>query len=122
MLNLGHTLGHALEAHYGLPHGLAVGCGLRFAIEWSRGRAGLSDTEMKRIDAVLEEYPEFRPEALPQDPRLDESRLGTLLTHDKKSLGSGRIRFVFLESVGKPLLEDVTIDEVVVEATRQGWL
>ncbi len=35
MLNLGHSLGHALESYYRMPHGLAVGQGLIFAVQWS---------------------------------------------------------------------------------------
>ena len=40
LLNLGHTLGHVLEAYHGLAHGDAVGQGLLFALQWSeKGRA-----------------------------------------------------------------------------------
>src|SRR5690606_35398122 len=35
VLNLGHSLGHALESYYSLAHGIAVGEGLIFAILWS---------------------------------------------------------------------------------------
>ncbi|MFN8944105.1 MAG: hypothetical protein ACK5WZ_05725, partial [Pseudobdellovibrionaceae bacterium] len=34
-LNLGHTVGHGLEAHFRLNHGMAVLCGLEFMLRWS---------------------------------------------------------------------------------------
>ena len=45
ILNLGHTLGHALEAislsssGRNMPHGIAVGWGLCFALQWSHEKA-----------------------------------------------------------------------------------
>ena len=44
MLNLGHTIGHAVEAAAGfgaLPHGEAVGLGLRATLWLSQRLAGL---------------------------------------------------------------------------------
>lgn len=122
VLNLGHTLGHALESHFGLAHGVAVGCGLRFAIEWSHARGHLADAAAKNLLSLLDRFPEFGREALPQGPPLSRSRLTELLTRDKKAAGSDWVTFVFLDSVGAPRLEAVPIEAVVDEAQRQGWL
>src|SRR5690606_15589366 len=37
-LNLGHTMGHVLESAHKIPHGIAVGLGLIFCLEWSHQR------------------------------------------------------------------------------------
>ena len=41
-LNLGHTVGHPLEALCSLPHGMAVARGLLFSLSWSLRRRFLS--------------------------------------------------------------------------------
>src|SRR5690606_25707317 len=50
LLNLGHTLGHALEARsgYSLPHGVAVARGLHHAIEVAEARAVLARADAAR--------------------------------------------------------------------------
>lgn len=122
LLNLGHTLGHALESHFGLAHGAAVGCGLRFSVVWSHSRGYLADSQAKELLSLLDRFPEFGPEALAGRPPLSRSRLSELVTRDKKAAGSGRVTFVFLEGAGTARLEAVAIAEVVDEAHRQGWL
>ena len=60
VLNLGHSLGHVLEAHAGLAHGIAVALGLRFAIEWSVERGRLGRDEADRILELLDGEARFR--------------------------------------------------------------
>jgi len=120
VLNLGHTFGHALEAHHGISHGVAVGCGLRFAIEWSAHQNRLEQSQAEQLLAMIDDFPEFSRAALPDG--IDSERLASLLDRDKKSLGPGRVQFVFLAAVGEPVLEAVSVSDVVEEAGRQGWL
>ncbi|BBP90337.1 hypothetical protein BsIDN1_39550 [Bacillus safensis] len=54
-LNLGHTLGHAIEAEYGygaITHGDAIAIGMQFALYVSEKQLGLSlnRLELKRVD------------------------------------------------------------------------
>jgi 3-dehydroquinate synthetase len=41
------------------------------------------------------------------------------LKQDKKRVGSGKVRFVFLQKPGKTLIQAVTVDEILEEIQRQ---
>ncbi len=99
-LNLGHTIGHALEVEsgYTLPHGQAVVLGLRAvaAIAAQRGaEAGLSE----RIDALISSLGYDAQRAF--DPAAVRLALGT----DKKRIG-GRQHWILPMAVGR--VEDVS--------------
>jgi 3-dehydroquinate synthase len=85
LLNLGHTLGHALESqlgYRGLRHGEAVGFGILFALRLARKR-GLSEADGDRIQHLV------RRCDLPILPNLDHGHRrgaealsgGRILTH-----------------------------------------
>lgn len=120
-LNLGHTLGHVLEAHLGLSHGEAVAQGLYFALRWSRARAGLSPAEHRRLAGLLERLTGFAPGpgALSGVP---EGTLLRLLRGDKKAGGGGRVTVVLLRAPGKPARLAVSLAAIAAEAGRQGWV
>jgi 3-dehydroquinate synthase len=119
-LNLGHTVGHALEAaagYEGLLHGEAVGYGLRAAV-----RIGLA-TEMTppdratRIEALLDRLG-LGVEPLDLDPA---SVLGAI-GFDKKHAG-GRLRWVLPTATGATVHTDVPealVAEVVSGILRGG--
>ena len=104
-LNLGHTLGHAVEAASGLllPHGDSVLYGLLYASLLARNR-GMQDM-VDRFAALVER---LGPLPLPQ---LDFADVSEFMTRDKKVV-DGRVKFVLLEEVGRPVVvADVTDDE-----------
>ena len=85
VLNYGHTLAHALEAHggYDLRHGEAVAVGLVYAAELAH-RAGRIDA--RRVDEhrrVVGGYD--LPTSLPADA--DAAELVSLFSRDKKAVG-----------------------------------
>ena len=121
LLNLGHSLGHALESHYRIPHGIAVAHGLRFAVEWSVRRKRLSRHESGRILRLLDREPELDTGSL-SGRRLTAARLSALLARDKKAASSGSMHFVFIRRVGRVTTEAVSLQSVVAEAKRQGWI
>lgn len=103
VLNLGHTVGHAVEILAGIPHGHAVAVGLVAAGHLSRLRYGFDDTV---VTDILERL------GLPVSVRgVDASDALTLIGRDKKRTAEG-IRFVLLEDVGRPVVVPVTPDEV----------
>lgn len=115
-LNLGHTLGHALESECGVPHGQAVAEGLCFAVEWSAQRGLLPRRRLLEIEEFLNDRIGLRDE---RRSRLSASRLKAALALDKKRAGKGAT-FVFLRGWGAPARAAVSFDEIVREARRQG--
>ncbi|MBO5806364.1 MAG: 3-dehydroquinate synthase [Tidjanibacter sp.] len=94
LLNLGHTMAHAIESLSDqLTHGEAVAVGL----VWASQRAvqsGLMSAEVaSRIGSLVEKY------GLPTSTSLPEEELWEAMTHDKKASG-GRVRFVLPRGVG----------------------
>jgi 3-dehydroquinate synthase len=108
ILNFGHTLGHALEAASGfggLRHGEAVAWGIAAALEISRRRAGLSETDAAAVRAVLAGLGPF------PEPERDRARLSAFLARDKKSTAKG-LASVLLPAIGAARVdEDVEADE-----------
>lgn len=100
LLNLGHTIAHALErlTHYTLPHGEAVAIGLAMEGAIAVELGHLKATSLKRIEKILESYglPIHMPQGIPIDA------LFQAMTSDKKSL-KGVPRFVLLAELGSPL-------------------
>ncbi len=100
-LNLGHTLGHALEAvsAHALPHGDAVAYGLHYAALLGRER-GFADVTGHTARLLHWE----RPAPL---PKVSFAELVPYLARDKKRR-AGQERFVLLEAIGRPVVvEDV---------------
>lgn len=120
-LNLGHTLGHAIEkvAGFGVySHGAAVAEGMRFAARLAERMLGVSPEFTARQTAVLDAVGltpllgEFDPDAL---------RLS--MSSDKKARG-GSTRFVLASAPGEstvlPIPEDVLAEELRAWARERG--
>ena len=106
-LNLGHTVGHALEAATGyakFTHGEAVALGLKATLFLSRER-GMPDADRA---AALVTRLRVEPEtALGPDARAAALQA---MARDKKARG-GQVRFVLLRKIGEPYLETVSAQE-----------
>ena len=103
VLNFGHTVGHALEAEEGygrLRHGEAVVWGMRAALALSLMKAGLPPRDAEDAGRFLASIPVPRPAARP-------ARLLARMRRDKKVKG-GRIRFVLLRRIGRPVAMPVS--------------
>lgn len=104
LLNLGHTLGHALETALGHGtwlHGEAVAVGLLVAAELSARRGRLERSLVSRLRDLLRAF--NLPVKFP--PGVDNEALSHALDLDKKIL-SGRLRFIGLEGLGKAVVWD----------------
>lgn len=98
LLNLGHTLGHAVEAASGFgtyTHGEAVALGLAFAARLSRETGRLGAQETRRVLRVLKNW----GYAL-TTPADDAEKVTQALRFDKKSSG-GTPLWVLLRSIGE---------------------
>jgi shikimate kinase / 3-dehydroquinate synthase len=109
VLNLGHTLGHAIEAAAGygaLLHGEAVAVGLVGAAELAAAR-GIGPEELPgRIRRLLERL--GLPVSVAGLPAADVT---AAMAADKKLLGS-YLAWVFLKEPGYPVIVEISIDEL----------
>lgn len=113
-LNLGHTVGHALEKIYGLPHSEAVLRGVIFAVTWSVKKK-YSHIRMLQI---LIHYLEINHFFLNELPKRPISEFEKALLKDKKRTGK-EINFVFLQNF-KAVIKKVTVQEILTELKNQG--
>ncbi|MCH4561994.1 3-dehydroquinate synthase [Halomonas sp. EGI 63088] len=106
LLNLGHTFGHAIEAHQGYGkwlHGEAVGVGMLMAAELSQRLGWLTEAEVARVRAILEAA--ALPLAVPADMAVDDFL--AIMRLDKKNLDS-RLRLILLRALGDACVHDET--------------
>ncbi len=114
VLNLGHTMGHAIEAVAGygnVLHGEAVGLGMLAAIRLSIKRGAATRDFLASTRRMLEacELPVTMP-------RLDRDALAAAIALDKKRRAGG-LTFVLPVAPGDVrLLDDVTPDELIAAA------
>lgn len=95
-LNLGHTLGHAVESLLGLRHGEAVAIGMRLAARISVDRHLLSIHDRRRLDRLLDWLDLPRLSSIGS---LSPNAISHALRADKKREGD-LIHFVLLEGLG----------------------
>ena len=110
VLNLGHTIGHALETvtrYRRFTHGEAVGWGLIGASWIARHRGMLAESAYDRIASAVDR--------LGPRPRLSDRGASALLeaiSHDKKAR-AGRVPFVLPTSIGSVVVQhDVKPPEI----------
>jgi 3-dehydroquinate synthase len=109
ILNLGHTVGHALEqatAYKTLLHGEAVGWGMVAALFVARKRGTISRAQFERLESLIHLYG-----PLPL-LKLRAAKVVAATGGDKKNLGGVR-RFVLPVGIGDAgVVEDVTSAEL----------
>jgi 3-dehydroquinate synthase len=106
LLNFGHTLGHAIENTYELPHGHAISIGMVFAAFVSADNYKLSPSDFQRLKNLLHKYQ--LPISLPNK----KNDFLHLILDDKKRLGS-IINFIILDKIGNASTEEIEINEFV---------
>ncbi|MBK6941486.1 MAG: 3-dehydroquinate synthase [Planctomycetes bacterium] len=114
-LNLGHTIGHALEAATGfalLRHGEAVALGLRAEAHLSRALGFASSEFEQRVVRLLR-----RLGLRTTIPALDVDRVLAFARHDKKREGDA-IRFALPVAPGETRMVDVAELGRIADAVR----
>jgi 3-dehydroquinate synthase len=103
ILNLGHTLGHALETvtrYRRFTHGEAVGWGLLGAVAIARRKGLLKDVAAEAIGKALDR--------LGPRPRMSDLAAGAILdavSRDKKAQ-AGRVPFILPTAIGRVVVRD----------------
>jgi 3-dehydroquinate synthase len=110
-INLGHTVGHALEAsagYQGLKHGQAVSLGLLAALRIAVSRGALSAEVLDRTRSILARC------GLPVTlESFDRPSVVRSLRLDKK-IRNGRIHFVMPTGIGRTrVVDDVGVEEIL---------
>jgi len=122
LLNLGHSFGHALEAHFNydgrLLHGEGVSIGLHLAAALSVALGHCPESDMQRLDAHLRGL--GMPAGLDWfDETLSAEELIGSMARDKK-VQDGRLSFVLMRGIGKAFtsrdVEMDTVRDVLVQA------
>lgn len=117
ILNFGHTLGHAIESYFlenadktPLLHGEAIAIGMLLETYLSTKICGLSNEELQIInEGILKTF--LKVEITKNDQKI----IIDLLQHDKKN-SHGVVKFVLLEAIGKPKIDCVVSNELILEA------
>lgn len=112
LLNLGHTIGHAVEKlmDFRLLHGECVSIGTAAAgyLSWRRG--WITEEEYNEILATMESY------HLPvKIQNLDPKEILQVSKSDKK-MERGKIKFILLEQIGRAVMRQDVTDEEMEEA------
>lgn len=110
VLNLGHTVGHALESgagYVGLTHGEAVSLGLIAAVQIGSARGWTPPEVAARTGTLLGEL--GLPVALDQAAL---AKAAALIVHDKKRRGT-TLRFVVVRDVGRVEPTTVNLDDLI---------
>ncbi len=114
ILNLGHTFGHAIEAHQGYGkwlHGEAVGVGMVMACELSMRQGWISQNIYDRAKKLVEAA--NLPVASPKD--MTPQIFMEYMSVDKKVLNGG-LRLVLLKDCGKAVVTE-DFDPALLEKT-----
>ena len=115
LLNLGHTVGHAIEkcSGYVIPHGHAVAAGLAVIARASEALGWAEEPLAARICACL------RKNALPVSAEYAPEALAEAALADKKRAG-GNITLVIPKKIGLCELKTVPVTELL-PVIRAGW-
>jgi 3-dehydroquinate synthase len=109
ILNLGHTVGHAIEQSTGykvLLHGEAVGWGMIAALHLARQRGTISAQQFDRLERLIHLYGPLPP------LKLRLAKVVAATGGDKKNVGGVR-RFVLPVGIGNAgVVDDVTPAEL----------
>ncbi|MEO1137592.1 MAG: 3-dehydroquinate synthase, partial [Pseudomonadota bacterium] len=116
LLNLGHTFGHAFEAHFGfsdeLLHGEAVALGMALAFDYSVRIGACADTDARRVKLHL------AAQGLPTEIHdledgIRAADIAGYMMQDKK-VEQGKLTLILAKSIGEAFIEkDVNPDTVV---------
>lgn len=115
LLNLGHTVGHAIEKYknFELYHGecVALGCVAAAYISWKR--------EMLSMEEYYEIRDMFVPFHLPISiDDIDPQEILKLTRSDKK-MEAGKIKFVLLKKIGKAVIDRTVTEEEILAAVNE---
>ena len=119
ILNLGHTIGHAIESYSfrsinldELKHGEAIIVGLITELYISHRQLNFPLSDLENLKTNVLKY--FKRVHLTES---DIEEIYDLLVYDKKNEG-GIVNFVLLKSIGDPVVDQQTTKELFIESFK----
>ncbi|MGB7842489.1 MAG: 3-dehydroquinate synthase [Salinimicrobium sp.] len=116
-LNFGHTLGHAIESYFletpdktKLLHGEAVAAGMVLAAYLSAEEENFPKKDLEEIKKTIDGL--YGRVAFSRE---DQEKIIDLLKFDKKN-ERGKINFVLLREIGKPVIDRQVTNEIIYQA------
>ncbi len=103
LLNFGHTLGHAVENVYKLPHGHAISIGMKAACLISEDMLNFKGTA--RVTGLLRQY------GLPVDIPVDFGKVVEIMRMDKKKTRD-IMHYVLLEKIGNAVIKPIPMNHL----------
>jgi 3-dehydroquinate synthase len=103
ILNFGHTLGHAIENLYNIPHGHSVSIGMGVACKISQKLNGFEDVE--RVIKLLKKY------GLPTQFDFDVEKVMEIMVSDKKKVADS-INYILLKKIGKAEIHPLRLEQI----------
>lgn len=115
LLNLGHTVGHAVEKLKGfqLLHGQCVGIGLIAAAYISMERGLLTPEEYQEIREGCSSY------SLPLTVEGLEPADILAATKKDKKMDQGQIKFILMDGIGKSFIDRTLTDQEILSGIRE---
>lgn len=115
ILNLGHTVGHAIEklSAFTLSHGECVAKGLAASVAVSRRLFGLNEIAAAQMLKALKRY------GYDLSPVYSADTIAECIASDKKSAGA-EVNFVALKEAGTPAVQKISID-LIKEILETGY-
>lgn len=117
LLNLGHTLAHALETatdYQRFLHGEAVAIGLNAAMHLSKDVSGLPPQSVTKVKEML--HAAHLPLVIPED--LDVHVLWDIMTRDKKAKGD-HLRWILMREFGDCIIEENVSQSLVMNTLHR---
>lgn len=105
LLNFGHTLGHAIEATYGLPHGHAISIGMVAAARISESINHFTAGEKQQVIDLLQQY------QLPVTFSFDQEKIWEILINDKKRENDS-MSFILLDAIGTGIVQPIPLTKL----------
>ena len=114
ILNFGHTIGHALEAHIGynqIRHGEAISYGMLCAGWISNRNDFLNLDEYEKLVRIIKKLP------LPKIPKIHKDDLLPYILKDKKN-EKNKLNFIVLNKLGNAITTDKITHNKIVESLK----
>jgi 3-dehydroquinate synthase len=116
VLNLGHTVGHALETLASLPHGQAVLFGMYAEMEMAISMELSLENKNKKALEVLNGF------CGPISKKYSATKWSRALLRDKKNVGAGVIEWVVPVRPGQTTLHKSSVAKIIGHLKNMGWV